>query len=100
MIRDLMIGGASVGLDVLQRVAGHGHDLRHAGAGNRQANHRRISQIVKCNKPYPLIARAIRMREAAAILNAKAYRSKTVRSAGLVIDFRSMFTWDNLPNLC
>jgi hypothetical protein len=52
-------------------VAGHGHDLRHAGAGNRQANRRRISQIVKCNKPYPLIARAIRMREAAAILNAK-----------------------------
>jgi len=36
------------GLDVLQRVAGYGSDLRYARAGNRQPNNRRAAQVVKC----------------------------------------------------
>ena len=35
------------GLDVSQAVARERCDLRHAGAGDRQANDRRASQIVK-----------------------------------------------------
>jgi hypothetical protein len=55
------------GLDVLQRVAGCGSNLRYTGAGDRQANHRRASQVVKRQTADPRALTCLRPRGANAI---------------------------------
>jgi len=46
------------GLDILQLVTGDGRDLRHTGACDREANHRRAAQIMELRPSIPARSQA------------------------------------------